>query len=89
MLNDQTGTFSIWDAREPVLLFENDDGRPNAVSARDRAPILDQARIPHLVMNACRSAMPAIDRDGGQRSLATQLLMSSGVGDVIAMSYDI
>ena len=80
---------SKWNAREPVLLFENDDGRPIAVSARDLSPILNQANIPHLVMNACRSAMSAIDRDGGQRSLATQLLMSSSVGDVIAMSHDI
>lgn len=77
-----------WGAREPVLILEKDDGRPHAVSALDLSQILNQVRIPHVVMNACRSAMPAIERDGGQRTLATQLLISPGIGDVVAMSYD-
>ncbi len=72
---------------EGRLLFEKDSGAEDPVAAGALGPVLSDAGVPLLVLNACRSAMLA----GGERpeaAVATRL-MAGGAAATVAMGYSV
>ncbi len=73
-------------AAEGALSFENEQGKEDPVSAEKLSTLLQEHRIPAIVLNACRSAM--LDEEAGDpfASVAAALL-KAGTRSVVAMSY--
>ncbi|WP_437561582.1 tetratricopeptide repeat protein [Sorangium sp. So ce542] len=73
-------------APEGRLIFEDDHGNQAPVTAEVLSNLLQEHRVPAMVLNACQSAM--LDEQAGDRfaSVATALL-NAGTRSVVAMSY--
>jgi tetratricopeptide (TPR) repeat protein len=69
-----------------VLVFEDDEGKPDEVEAETLSTLLREHRIPAIVLNACRSA--TVDERAADQfaSVATSLL-KAGIRNVVAMSH--
>ncbi len=72
---------------EGYLVFESAAGQSDAITAADFAQLLNQAQIPLLVFNACRSGT-VMATTGPEATVATRLLQE-GAGAVVAMSYSV
>jgi tetratricopeptide (TPR) repeat protein len=72
-------------AAESVLIFERPGGGPDAVTASRLARILENAKVPLVVLNACQSG--AIGKDL-EAAIATRLLQE-GTASVVAMAYTV
>ncbi|HCT77522.1 MAG TPA: hypothetical protein DGG94_13045 [Micromonosporaceae bacterium] len=70
---------------EGVLVFEELDGRPDHVTADVVAQVLAAARIPLVVLNACKSG--AVGKQI-EAAVATRLL-AGGALSVVAMAYTV
>ncbi|MCG9889556.1 MAG: tetratricopeptide repeat protein [Thermosynechococcaceae cyanobacterium MS004] len=68
-----------------VLVFENEDGSPQIITAAQIAQSLTDCSVPIFVLNACKSA-----KEGSERfsSVATRLV-SLGAKGVVAMAYKV
>ncbi|MGK3986910.1 tetratricopeptide repeat protein [Sorangium sp. So ce136] len=73
-------------APEGRLVFEDDQGKQAPVTAEVLSNLLQEHRIPAMVLNACQSAM--LDEKAGDpfASMATALI-NAGTRSVVAMSY--
>ncbi|MCC3404732.1 MAG: tetratricopeptide repeat protein [Microcoleus sp. PH2017_10_PVI_O_A] len=70
---------------EGVLVFEDNDGNPEIVTAREIAQYLNDCRVPVFVLNACKSG------EAGEEpfsSVAGQLVKLGAKG-VVAMAYSV
>ncbi len=76
-------------AQQGHLLLEDDLGQPCPVSGRQLLDALGDRCPPHIVLNACRSAMPDGQTDSPFASVATALLQHPNVHDVTAMAYNL
>ncbi|MBN1347525.1 MAG: CHAT domain-containing protein, partial [Phycisphaerae bacterium] len=76
-----------YQAPQGYLVFENDTGQADAISADDFARVMRKAQTPLLVLNACRSGQVAAG-EGPEAAVATRLLQQ-GVGAVVAMGYSV
>jgi tetratricopeptide (TPR) repeat protein len=70
------------------LIFENEDGGTDEVSAHKLTALLTEHRIPIVLLNACRSAEMNARWDDPFASVAAALL-KAGVRSVVAMSYSL
>jgi tetratricopeptide (TPR) repeat protein len=72
------------------VVFEDEKGRAWPVSADEFANSVLAARIPLIVLNACRSAYHEASADGGTMggSVAAALL-NAGAGSVLAMTHNV
>jgi CHAT domain len=72
------------------VVFEDEEGRARPVSADEFADSVLAARIPLIVLNACRSAYHEASADGGTMggSVAAALL-NAGAGSVLAMTHTV
>ncbi|MFE7558634.1 tetratricopeptide repeat protein [Kitasatospora sp. NPDC057500] len=68
-----------------MLVFEQEGGGPDLVSAERVARVLADARVPLVVLNACQSAAMASQVEA---AVATRLLQE-GAAAVIAMAYSV
>lgn len=68
------------------LIFEDDDGKADAVDAADLAEVLQDSGVALAVLNACQSAQG--DDDDAFSSAAARLVQS-GVDGVVAMSASV
>jgi hypothetical protein len=68
-----------------VLVFENENHKPDEIPAHRLGQLLRKHRIPVVVLNACQSAMMS---DDPFASVAISLLQS-GIHNVVAMSYSL
>jgi nucleoside phosphorylase/tetratricopeptide (TPR) repeat protein len=68
-----------------VLVFENENHKPDEIPANRLGQLLRKDRIPVIVLNACQSAMMS---DDPFASVAVSLLQS-GIHNVVAMSYSL
>ncbi len=79
----------VYGAPEGALLFEDANGKEDAVRAETLSALLQEHKVPAMVLNACRSAMLG---EGDERdpfaSVATSLL-KAGTRSVVAMSYSL
>ena len=75
-------------AAEGQLLFEKADGSEHGVSAEKLSTLLQEHRIPAIVLNACRSAMLDESAEDPFASVAASLL-KAGTRSVVAMSYSL
>jgi len=73
---------------EGKLLFETEDGEPDAITAEKLSALLKECAVPGVVLNACQSAMVGGGNDDPFSSVATALLRS-GMRDVVAMAYSL
>ncbi len=76
-------------APEGVLLFEQPTGGPEAISATDVGQVLADARVPLLVLNACRSGQISADGVAGPEATVATRVLQSGAQAVVAMSYSV
>lgn len=67
------------------LLFETDTGTEDPISADQIAPILSDAQVPLLVLNACQSGR--IEGGTGPEAAVATRLLQGGAAAVVAMSY--
>lgn len=70
------------------LIFEQEEGKPDAIAAEPLAALLREHRIPVMVLNACQSAMVDARAEDAFASVAAALLRA-GVRNVVAMSYSL
>jgi hypothetical protein len=70
------------------LVFEDENGDPDAKSARDLSALLREHAVPAVVLNACQSGMLDAAAEDPFASVATALLQS-GVRSVVAMAYSL
>jgi len=75
-------------AKEGLLVFENDEGEPDEVSASRLNRLLVDSDVPTVVLNACQSAMQSQDAGDPFASVAAALLRA-GTRSVVAMSYSL
>ena len=75
-------------APEGALLFEDEKGTEAPVSAEKLSTLLQEHRIPAIVLNACRSAMLDEGAVDPFASVAASLL-KAGTRSVVAMSYSL
>ena len=73
---------------EGQLIFEEDDGKPDPITAEQLSVLLRQHHIPVIVLNACQSAMVDQGAKDPFASVATALL-KSGIRSVVAMAYSL
>lgn len=71
------------------LLLEDDLAQPRPVSIKQLMGTLGDCCPHHVVINACRSAMPDGQSDSPFASFATALLHHPNVHDVTAMAYNL
>ena len=73
---------------EGVLVFENDKGEADPVTAEQLSGLLREHAVPVMVLNACRSAM--LD-EGAQDPFASvaAALLKAGIRGVVAMAYSL
>jgi hypothetical protein len=70
------------------LVFEDDTGGPDAVSAGDLAPLLREMALPVVVLNACQSGMHRAEAQNAFASVGAALLQA-GTRGVVAMAYSL
>ncbi|MBF0382523.1 MAG: tetratricopeptide repeat protein [Magnetococcales bacterium] len=70
------------------LYFEDENSKPDPVAANKLAVLLNEFRIPIVVLNACRSAAMSKVAEDSSSSVATAL-MKAGVRSVVAMGYNL
>ena len=83
--------FDTGPAARGYLAFESEGGGEHLVGADEFALIVSQAKVPLVVLNACRSGMlgeAAVQGAGMQAAVATRLL-DGGAASVVAMAYSI
>ena len=73
---------------EGRLIFEDDQGNPNPITAEQLSVLLRQHHIPAIVLNACQSAMVDQGAKDPFASVAAALL-KSGIRSVVAMAYSL
>ena len=73
---------------EGVLVFEDDKGKEDQISAEQLAGLLQEHPVPLMVMNACRSGMLGGMAQDPFASVAASLL-KSGIRGVVAMAYSL
>ncbi|MEO2005561.1 MAG: CHAT domain-containing protein, partial [Candidatus Poribacteria bacterium] len=73
-------------APEGLLVFEDDKGKPDPVSADRLEAVLQQSRVPFWVLNACQSAM--VGDNDAIASVASRLTQA-GAHAVVAMSHSV
>src|SRR5271157_4735143 len=73
---------------EGQLIFENDQGKPDPITAEQLSVLLRQHHIPAIVLNACQSAMVDQGAKDPFASVAAALL-KSGIRSVVAMAYSL
>jgi len=73
---------------QSCLVFENEEGKPDAKSARDLSALLREHAVPAVVLNACQSGMVDAQAEDAFASVATALLQS-GMRSVVAMAYSL
>ncbi|MGA2700591.1 MAG: CHAT domain-containing protein [Isosphaeraceae bacterium] len=71
---------------EGRLIFEDDQGNPDPITAEQLSVLLRQHHIPAIVLNACQSAMVDQGAKDPFASVAAALLRS-GIRSVVAMAY--
>ncbi len=71
------------------LVLQDNDAQPRPISVRQLLDALGDCCPPHVVLNACRSAMPDGQTDSPFASVATALLHHPKVHDVTAMAYNL
>jgi hypothetical protein len=76
-------------AQQGHLLLEDELAQPRPVSGKQLLEALGDCCPPHIVLNACRSAMPDGQTDSPFASVATALLQHPNVHDVTAMAYNL
>jgi tetratricopeptide (TPR) repeat protein len=69
------------------LVFENENGEADPVSADDLAPEMARADIPLLVFNACKSG-PSTAAGGPEAAVVTRLIQQ-GAAAAVAMGYSV
>lgn len=70
---------------EGVLVFEDNDGEPEIVTAREIAQYLTDCRVPMFILNACKSGQAG---EEAFSSVAGQLVKLGAKG-VVAMAYSV
>jgi len=75
-------------ARQGRLVFENDEGEPDEITAEQLSALLREHAVPAVVLNACQSAMLDERAEDPFASVAASLLQS-GVRSVVAMAYSL
>ncbi|XZN91080.1 MAG: tetratricopeptide repeat protein [Microcoleus sp.] len=70
---------------EGVLVFEDNDGKPEIVTAREIAQYLTDCRVPMFILNACKSGQAG---EEAFSSVAGQLVKLGAKG-VVAMAYSV
>ena len=70
------------------LIFEDEDGQPNPVSAEKLSQLLQEFRIPVVVLNACQSGMVDGNAEDAFASVAAAMIRA-GVRGVVAMAYSL
>ncbi|MBE9162974.1 tetratricopeptide repeat protein [Tychonema sp. LEGE 06208] len=70
---------------EGVLVFEDNDGEPEIVTAREIAQYLTDCRVPIFILNACKSGQAG---EEAFSSVAGQLVKLGAKG-VVAMAYSV
>lgn len=70
---------------EGILVFEKPEGGPHNVPASVVARLLNDAKVPVVVLNACQSGAIGKDTDS---AIAARLL-SEGTASVVAMAYSV
>ena len=73
---------------EGRLIFEDDQGKPDPITAEQLSVLLRQHHIPAIVLNACQSAMVDQGAKDPFASVAAALLRS-GIRSVVAMAYSL
>ena len=73
---------------EGRLIFEDDEGKPDPITAEQLSVLLRQHHIPAIVLNACQSAMVDQGAKDPFASVAAALL-KSGIRSVVAMAYSL
>jgi tetratricopeptide (TPR) repeat protein len=73
---------------EGQLIFEDDQGQPDPITADQLSVLLRQHHIPAIVLNACQSAMVDQGAKDPFASVAAALL-KSGIRSVVAMAYSL
>ena len=73
---------------EGQLIFENDQGKADPITAEQLSVLLRQHHIPAIVLNACQSAMVDQGAKDPFASFAAALL-KSGIRSVVAMAYSL
>jgi hypothetical protein len=83
--------FDTGTAARGYLAFKGEGGGEHLVGADEFALSVSQAKVPLVVLNACRSGMlgeAAVREAGMQAAVATRLL-DGGAASVVAMAYSI
>jgi tetratricopeptide (TPR) repeat protein len=75
-------------ASEGVLVFEDEKGAPDPITAEQLSSLLREHAVPAVVLNACRSAMLDEAAADPFASVATSLLRA-GMRSVVAMAYSL
>lgn len=88
--SDKAGAASGFTMQGPagMLIFEDADGKPEAIPAEKLSALLREHALPGVVLNACQSAMIDAGAQDPFASVATALLRS-GMRDVVAMAYSL
>ena len=73
---------------EGQLIFEDDDGKSDPITAEQLSVLLRQHHIPAIVLNACQSAMVDQGAKDPFASVAAAIL-KSGIRSVVAMAYSL
>ena len=73
---------------EGVLIFEDEKGEEDAISAEQLSGLLRDQAVPVMVLNACRSAMLDQSAENPFASVAASLL-KAGIRGVVAMAYSL
>jgi tetratricopeptide (TPR) repeat protein len=73
---------------EGRLIFEDDEGKEDPITAEQLSVLLREHHIPAIVLNACQSAMVDQGAKDPFASVAAALL-KSGIRSVVAMAYSL
>ena len=73
---------------EGTLVFEDDKGEADPITAEQLSGVLRDHAVPLVVLNACRSAMLDVRADDPFASVAAALVQA-GVRGVVAMAYSL
>lgn len=77
----------VW-VPEGALIFEDNKGKPDCVTAEDLGRLMVEYEIPAVVLNACSSAMIAPQARDPFASVASTML-KAGVRGVVVMAYSL
>jgi len=79
----------LWDEASQTcyLQLQDENDYYEYVEADTIATIVEEAGIPAIVLNACRSAMVGSSGEAAFNSFATSLLAKTSASDVLAMTY--